>query len=72
MYIRAYKRGANKKFKYVKSFRGSYGLPAVTYRTPYSAKVKLTSRGDWKLVAVHDEDEGGTAARGTADYVTVK
>ncbi len=68
--IRAYKRGADSKYRYVKSFFAKY-----TSGTDYRAAIKFQSRsskGRWKLVAYHPADRWSTAVYGSPDYVWVK
>ncbi len=69
--IRAYKRGKDGDYRYVKSFVASYSRHSTT-KTRYEAAVKLESKGQWKLVAYHPQDSNNAETYGTPDYVRVK
>jgi hypothetical protein len=69
--IRAYKKGSDGKYRYVKSFTASYSYHSSTL-SHYKAAVKLTSRGAWKLVPYHKADSRNYETFGKADYVTVR
>lgn len=69
--ILAYQRRSNGSYRYVKSFVAVYGATADG-RTSYSARVLLSSNGNWKLVAYHAADTRNAAAYGDPDYVTVR
>lgn len=64
--IRVYKKARNGKYDYKKSFRSYYSY----YR--YTAKVRMTSNGKYKLVARHYKDSKNYTTYGSADYVTVR
>lgn len=69
--ILAYKKGSGGVYRYVKSFTASYIRYSST-KTAYKAKVILTSRGTWKLVARHYKDTSNYTTYGSTDFVTVK
>ena len=69
--IRVYKKARNGKYYYKKSFRSYYRYYSST-KTRYTAKVRLTSKGKYKLVARHYKDSKNYTTYGSADYVTVK
>lgn len=69
--IRAYKKGSDGKYRYVKSFKASYVYSSKT-KTAYKAKVVLTSKGSWMLKAYHAKDSKNYTTYGSADYVKVK
>lgn len=69
--VRAYKQTRTGSYKYVRSFTASISAYSST-KSRYSAKVKLTSKGKWKLVAYHYADTRNAATYGTADYVKVR
>ncbi len=69
--IRAYKKRANGKYRYVKSFTASYSYYSST-KTRYKARVVLGSTGSWKLVAYHAADRRNARSLGRPDYVIVR
>ncbi len=69
--IYAYKRRSNGTYRYVRSFKATYSYYSST-KTRYKAAVRLTSRGTWKLVAVHPSDSRNAKTYGSADYVKVR
>ena len=72
--IKAYKKGSDGAYHYVKSFTGSYVYDSKS-KTGYRATIKFTapdSKGRWKLVAYHATDWHNNATYGSADYVIVK
>jgi|GEM_PF-3361928 len=69
--ILAYQRRSNGSYRYVRSFAASYVRYSST-STAYKARVVLSSRGTWKLVARHYQDASNYTTYGSADYVTVK
>lgn len=72
--IRAYKKGADGDYHYVKSFTASYAdysAEQTTYKATITFK-KASSKGMWKLVAYHAGDAKNAKTYGVADYVRVK
>lgn len=69
--IMVYRRQSNGTYKYYKYFKASYSTYSLT-KSRYAASVRLTSRGAYKLTAVHPADSRNAAATGSADYFVVK
>jgi len=72
--IRAYKKGKDGVYHYVKSFSATYSYRSSA-ATNYRAGIRFTkasSKGKWKLVAYHTEDSTNAKTYGSPDYVTVK
>ncbi|HSK48796.1 MAG TPA: pre-peptidase C-terminal domain-containing protein [Coriobacteriia bacterium] len=72
--IRAYKKGTDGDYHYVKSFTSSYVYSSKS-ETAYKAPIKFTkssSKGYWKFVAYHATDTTNYKTYGSPDYVRVK
>lgn len=69
--IRIYKKSSDGKYHYVKSVSGYYTYYSST-RTRYTAKIRFSSKGRYKLVARHYKDSKNYTTYGSADYVYVK
>ena len=72
--IRAYKKGSDGKYHYVKSFRASYVYSSST-KTAYKAPIRFTSlssKGYWKLVAYHATDSTNYKTYGSPDYLRLR
>ena len=68
--IRAYKKGRDGDYHYVKSFTGSYSYYSST-KTKYKVPVKF-SPGRWRIRAYHAKDYYNYTTYGAYDYYTVK
>ncbi len=69
--IRAYKRGSDGRYRYVRSFTAGYSSYSGS-KSAYRAAVRFTSAGTWKLIAYHAADAGNAQIFGSADYVRVR
>ncbi len=69
--IRAYKKGSDGTYRYVKSFTATYSYYSSS-KTRYRAAVKLASKGLWRLRSYHAADSKNAKSFGSYDYVRVK
>ncbi|PKQ16457.1 MAG: hypothetical protein CVT67_04820 [Actinobacteria bacterium HGW-Actinobacteria-7] len=69
--VLVYKRGSDGKYHYVKSFSAKYSYYSAS-KTRYTASVKFTSKGYWKLRSYHAADSKNAATYGSYDYFKVK
>lgn len=69
--VKIYKKCSDGSYRYVKKSKASYTY-YNSVKTKYTAKIRLTSKGVYKLVAYHYQDSKNAATYGSPDYVTVK
>ena len=71
--IRAYKKAADGRYYYKKSFTAYYSYYS-SMKTRYRAPVRFGQydRGTWRLVARHAADSTNALTDGIADYLTVR